>query len=54
MPGRRLGDVMNDWWGLLVQFAYTRSRRELAANAFLLGVYLGRLEGSIRYRALYL
>jgi glycosyltransferase involved in cell wall biosynthesis len=54
MPGRSWRQTARDWRGILVQLAYARSRRELAAALFLLGVYAGRVEGSLRHRALYL
>jgi glycosyltransferase involved in cell wall biosynthesis len=54
MPRRRWRQVGRSWRGALVQLAYARSKRELAAALFLLGVYLGRIEGSVRARVIYL
>jgi glycosyltransferase involved in cell wall biosynthesis len=54
MPRRRWREVGRSWRGVLVQLAYARSRRELASALYLLGVYLGRIEGSVRCLVIYL
>jgi hypothetical protein len=54
MPGHRLSTVLRAWGGLARMALHIRSRAELASVAYLLGVYLGRVEGSIRYRSFYL
>lgn len=54
MPRRRWRVVGRSWRGVLVQLAYARSKRELATALYLLGVYVGRVEGSVRCRVIYL
>ncbi|MEJ7582565.1 MAG: glycosyltransferase family 2 protein [Acidimicrobiales bacterium] len=54
MPGRSLREAGAGWAGLLRMLVYTRTKTELARVVFLLGVYVGRILGSLRYRAIYL
>jgi GT2 family glycosyltransferase len=54
MPGRALPDAARAWWGLARIALHVRSRAELAPVAYLLGVYLGRVRGSVRHRTIYL
>ena len=54
MPGRSVRDAAAAWRGLLVMLVYTRSKPELARFVFLLGVYVGRIGGSLRFRVVYL
>jgi glycosyltransferase involved in cell wall biosynthesis len=54
MPGRSPTDVVAAWRGLVIMLVHTRSKPELARVVFLLGVYVGRIAGSLRYRAVYL
>jgi glycosyltransferase involved in cell wall biosynthesis len=54
MPGRSFRDAGAAWRGLAVMLVYTRSKPELARCVFLLGVYVGRLVGSLRHRVVYL
>ncbi len=54
MPRPEWRQVARRWRGILWQLIHARSRQELAAALFLVGVYLGRLEGSLRHRVVYL
>jgi glycosyltransferase involved in cell wall biosynthesis len=54
MPGRSAADVRSAWFGLLREVPHARSRAQLVSIAYLGGVYLGRIRGSVRYRARYL
>jgi glycosyltransferase involved in cell wall biosynthesis len=54
MPGRSLREVAGAYAGLVRMTVHARSLEDLASVAYLLGVYLGRVRGSIRYRSAYL
>jgi glycosyltransferase involved in cell wall biosynthesis len=54
MPGRTAADVRAAWFGLLRETLHARSWAELTSIAYLAGVYLGRIRGSLRSRVLYL
>jgi glycosyltransferase involved in cell wall biosynthesis len=54
MPGRSVRDAAAAWRGLVIMLVYTRSKPELARSVFLLGVYVGRIVGSVRNRVVYL
>ena len=54
MPGRTLRHGAADWHGLVPMLVHARSRSEIARIVFLLGVYVGRLAGSLRHWVVYL
>jgi glycosyltransferase involved in cell wall biosynthesis len=54
MPGRSAKRVWSAWRGLLHDALRVRTKGSLASVAFLLGVYVGRIRGSVRHRVLYL
>jgi glycosyltransferase involved in cell wall biosynthesis len=53
MPGRSIREAVAAWRGLAVMLVHTRSKPELARFVFLLGIYTGRIVGSLRNRVLY-
>jgi hypothetical protein len=53
MPGRSIREAVAAWRGLAIMLVHTRSKPELARFVFLLGIYTGRIVGSLRNRVLY-
>ena len=54
MPGRSIGDGLRDWLRLIQRLPRIRSKSGWAHWVRRLGQCVGRLEGSLRYRVIYL
>src|SRR5437867_594656 len=54
MPGRSIGAWMRDWLRLMRRLPCVRTMSDLARWVRRLGQCVGRLEGSLRYRVIYL
>ncbi|PYN61228.1 MAG: glycosyl transferase family 2 [Candidatus Rokuibacteriota bacterium] len=54
MPGRSIGVGLRDWLRLMRRFPCVRTMSDLARWVRRLGQCVGRLEGSLRYRVIYL
>lgn len=54
MPGKNVRSAFWDWKDVLKRLMKTRSKTELAIQLVRLGYCVGRLDGSVRYKVLYL
>jgi len=54
MPGRSIGDGLRDWLRLIQRLHHIRGKSDWAHWVRRLGQRVGRLEGSLRYRVIYL
>src|ERR1041385_1769111 len=54
MPGRSIGDGLREWLRLMQRLPHIRGESDRARWLRRLGQCVGRLEGSLRYRVLYL
>ena len=54
MPGRSIGDGLRDWLRLIRRLPYIRDKSDWMRWVRRLGQRVGRLEGSLRYRVIYL
>ena len=54
MPRRSWREAAADWWRLLKRARRLRSRSDVGAWLFLVGILLGRVRGSVRHRVRFL
>ena len=54
MPRRPVREAAADWWRLLKRARHLRSRADVGAWLFLVGILVGRLRGSVRHRTVFL
>lgn len=54
MPRRSVREAADDWWRLLKRARHLRSKADVGAWLFLVGVLAGRVRGSLRHRTVFL
>lgn len=54
MPRRTVREAAADWWRLVKRARHLRSRSDVGAWLFLVGILVGRVRGSIRHRVRFL